>query len=49
MIRPYFFKTFFSNRIVNFENLKAQSYISDGVYIGGGSQFFNWTFDELYN
>ena len=27
-------------------NLKAQSYISDGVYIGGGSQFFNWTFDE---
>ena len=28
-------------------NLKAQSYISDGVYIGGGYQFYNWTFDEL--
>ena len=47
MIRPYFFKTFLVTvlTILSF-NLKAQSYISDGVYIGGGSQFFNWTFDE---
>jgi len=47
MIRPYFFKSFLVIvlTIMSF-NLKAQSYISDGVYIGGGSQFFNWTFDE---
>lgn len=48
MIRSYTNKPSFLilMTILSF-NLKAQSYISDGLYIGGGSQFFNWTFDEV--
>jgi hypothetical protein len=49
MIRPYLNKPslVILLTILSF-NLKAQSYISDGVYIGGGSQFYNWTFDEVH-
>ena len=48
MIRSYLDKLYIVIllTILSFD-LKAQTYIYDGVYVGGGFHFFNWTFDEV--
>jgi len=48
MIRSYFDKLYIVIllTVLSFD-LKAQTYIYDGFYVGGGFHFFNWTFDEV--